>query len=310
MSGWTQTLRRIAVLLAIAALGVTLIAACGDDDDDSGGNGAAASGKTFYIGGIPDQDVSVLEERFNKLAEYLSDKTGLHVEYLPSVDYAAVVTGFKNGDIQMGWFGGLTGVQARLAVDGAQAVVQRETDETFHSVFVAGKNTGITSLADLKGHSFTFGSESSTSGNLMPRYYLKEEAGINPEDDFSTVNYSGSHDTTWKLVESGSFDAGALNASVWKQRVDAGEVDLSKVDVFYTTPAYYDYHFVVRPDLDKEYGEGTTQKIVDALLAIDPANGGIEADIVKAFEGSKFIATKNENYDAIEAIGRDLGVIE
>jgi phosphonate transport system substrate-binding protein len=296
--------------LVVAVLAVFSVA-CGDDDDsDSGSSGSSSSGETLYIGGIPDQDIAVLEERFNKLATYLTEETGITVEYLPTADYAAVVTGFRNGDIDLAWFGGLTGVQARLAVDGATAIVQRESDEAFHSVFVAAPDSGITSLADLAGKSFSFGSESSTSGNLMPRYYLKEEASLNPEEDFGSVTYSGSHDATWKLVEAGTVDAGALNASVWNQRVKDGEVDQSKVDVFYETPAYYDYHWVARPDLDEKFGDGTTQKIVDAMVAIDPANGGIEAEIYKAFEESKFIPTENSNYDAIEAIGRELGLIE
>jgi phosphonate transport system substrate-binding protein len=298
--------------LVVVALAV-FAAACGGDDDSGSSSasdsGSSASGKTLYIGGIPDQDVAVLEERFNKLSEYLTDKIGIKVEYLPSADYAAVVTGFRNGDIELAWYGGLTGVQARLAVDGAVAIVQRETDEAFHSVFVAAPDSGITKLEDLAGKSFSFGSESSTSGNLMPRFYLKE-AGVNPDKDFASVTYSGSHDATWKLVEAGTVDAGALNASVWNQRVQAGEVDETKVAVFFTTPPYYDYHWVARPDLDEKFGAGTTQKIIDAMLAIDPANGGIEKEIFDAFEQSKFIATQNSNYDAIEDIGRDLGLIE
>jgi phosphonate transport system substrate-binding protein len=311
----TSVTKFLLLPLVVAAVAV-FAAACGDDADsgsssssNSGDGGSNASGKTLYIGGIPDQDIALLEERFEKLGEYLTDKTGITVEYLPSADYAAVVTGFRNGDIQLAWFGGLTGVQARLAVDGATAIVQRETDEAFHSVFVAAPDSGVTSLGDLAGKSFSFGSESSTSGNLMPRFYLKE-AGFNPDDDFTSVTYSGSHDATWKLVEAGTVDAGALNASVWNQRVQDGEADEAKVAAFYTTPPYYDYHWVARPDLDDEFGEGATQMIVDAMLAIDPANGGIEADIYKAFEESKFIATQNSNYEAIEAIGRDLGLIE
>ena len=304
MSNLITGLRFPLVLVALA-LGSAFLIACSDDDSSEGGS----PGGTLYIGGIPDQDVAILEQRFNLLAEYLTDETGITIEYLPSVDYAAVVTAFRNGDIDMAWFGGLTGVQARLQVDGAVAVVQRETDEAFHSVFVAAPDSGIGSLADLEGKHFAFGSESSTSGNLMPRFFLSQE-GLNPEDDFASVTYSGSHDATWKLVEAGTAEAGALNASVWQARVDAGEVDLKKVEVFYTTPPYYDYHWVARPDLDEKFGEGATQKIVAAILAIDPANGGVEAEIVEAFEGSRFIATENANYDAIEAIGRDLGLIE
>ena len=306
----TSLSRLFLLPLVVAALAV-FSAACGDDDDDSdsGSGSSSGSGETLYIGGIPDQDIAILEERFNKLATYLTDKTGITVEYLPAADYAAVVTGFRNGDIDLAWFGGLTGVQARLAVEDAVAIVQREADEAFHSVFVSAPDSGIASLEELDGKSFAFGSESSTSGNLMPRYFLKE-AGFNPEDDFASVTYSGSHDSTWKLVEAGTVDAGALNASVWNQRVQDGEVDESKVKAFYETPPYYDYHWVARPDLDEKFGEGATQKIADAMVALDPANEGIEAEIYKAFEESKFIETENANYDAIEDIGRELGLIE
>jgi len=304
--------------LVVVAI-VIFATACGEGDDgdssSSSASGASSSsssshsGGTLYIGGIPDQDLAILEDRFNILATYLSEKTGLTFKYLPSVSYAAVVTAFRNGDIHLAWYGGLTGVQARLAVDGAVAIVQRETDAAFHSVFVAAPDSGIADLEDLRGRSFSFGSESSTSGNLMPRFYLSE-AGINPDEDLSAVIYSGSHDVTWKLVEAGTVSAGVLNASVWKRRVEAGEVDETRVTVFYMTPGFYDYHWVARPDLDEQFGAGITRAITDAMLAIDPANGGIEQAIHELFEESRFIETKNSNYDGIAEVARGLGLVE
>ncbi|SVB09022.1 uncharacterized protein METZ01_LOCUS161876 [marine metagenome] len=270
---------------------------------------SSSNAKTLYIAGIPDQDISVLEARFDKLAAYLSNKTGIDVQYLPSVDYAAVVIGFRQGDVHLAWYGGLTGVQARLATQGAQAFAQREEDAAFHSVFIAQNGLDINSLEDLKGHSVTFGSESSTSGNLMPRSFLAK-AGINPEEDFSSVNYSGSHDKTWKLVETGSFEAGALNAVVWHKRVANGSVDVSKVVAFYTTPPYFDYHWLVRGDLDLKFGSGTTEKLRLALFELNARNGGIEQEIMDAFDSDQFIPTSNSNYIAIEQVARDLGIIE
>ena len=285
--------------LAVVILAVLAFSACSSDE----------SAPTFVIAGIPDQDISVLEARFDNLAEYLSKETGLDVQYVPVADYSTVVTAFKQGDIQMAWYGGLTGVQARLAVPDAVAVAQRPRDAEFHSVFVATLGSGITSLADLNGKSFTFGSESSTSGHLMPRFYLTE-AGVDPEDDFSTLSFSGSHDVTWKLVEQGAFDAGALNEAVWEARVAAGEVDLDKVDVFFRTPAYFDYHWVVNSDVDKTYGTGTVAKVRETLLAISTASGGQAAEIAEAFQTDRFVATKNANYDAIEGIARSLGIVD
>ena len=286
-------------LTAVAAIAVALlVAGCGGGDEPA-----------LYIGGIPDQNVSVLEARFKLLAEYLSEETGADVRYLASQSYAALVTGWRNDEVQFAWYGGLTGVQARLAVPGSNAVAQRVTDEDFKSVFVAAPDSGIAAFDDLPGRTFTFGSESSTSGHLMPRFFLSE-AGIDPERDFTGVAYSGSHDATWKQVEAGAVEAGALNANVWDTRVRDGAVDRTKVEVFFTTPGYVDYHWVVRPGLDDVYGGGFTKRLVDAILKLDAANGGRDQEIMDAFQAERFIPTTNENYRTIETIARSLELIK
>ena len=286
----------VVVLVAVVLAG---LAACSSEEEQ----------EPLLIAGIPDQDVSLLEARFNNLAEYLSEETGLDVQYVPQVDYAAVVTAFKQGDIHMAWYGGLTGVQARLAVPDAEAIAQRPRDAEFHSVFVAAPDSGIRGLADLRGRTLVFGSESSTSGHLMPRAFLVE-AGIDVESDLDAISFSGSHDRTWKLVEAGSFDAGALNEAVWESRVEKGEVDLTKVGVFFRTPSYVDYHWVVNRSVDATHGEGSVDKLTDALLSIDASKGGKAQEIAEAFQTDRFIATNNDNYQAIEEVARALGIIE
>lgn len=285
--------------LLTAAMLLCLLVACSD----------AADRRTFVIAGIPDQDISLLEARFDTMAAYLSEETGLDVQYIPAIDYASVVTAFKQGDVQLAWYGGLTGVQARLAVPDAQAIAQRPRDAKFHSVFVAAPGSGIGSLADLAGRSFTFGSESSTSGHLMPRSFMAQ-AGLTPEVDLSNLSYSGSHDRTWKLVEQGAFDAGALNETVWEARVAAGDVDLSRIDVFYRTPAYVDYHWVLNGDVDAEYGPGTADKVREALLSISVNQGGLATEVAEAFQTDGFIPTENANYEAIERVARELDIVE
>lgn len=321
MTGWIW-LRKIRMMSVLAVLLVAafLLAACGgstagngapgDSDAVSGeaapaGDNSGGAEKVFYIGGIPDQDVSVLNRRFGAVAEYLSRETGLQVEYVPSVDYAALVTAFERGDIHLAWFGGLTGVQARARVEGSEAIAQRPRDENFHSVFIVQKDLPVEELADLKGLTFTFGSESSTSGHLMPRYFLLE-AGIDPEKDFRSVpNFSGSHDRTIKLVESGAYQAGVLNEAVWQSRLAEGKVDTDKVRAFYTTPPYYDYNWSIRGGVDEEFGPGTAAKVKEALLAMGPE----EAEILELFQTDRFIETRNENYDAIRQVAERIGVI-
>jgi len=263
--------------------------------------------KILKIGAIPDQDASKLNKSFDELEKYLSEKLGVKVEYIPSSDYSALVTAFERGEIHLAWFGGLTGVQARDLVPNAKAIAQRPMDEEFHSVFITQKNINAKDIKGLKGLSFTFGSESSTSGHLMPRFFLTQ-SGIDATKDFDgSPNFSGSHDKTWKLVESGAFEAGVLNESVWKSAVDEGKVDLNKVKVAYITPAYYDYHWTINHNIDKEFGEGTTDKIKDALLSL---NNKDNATIMEVFQSEKFIETKNENYEKIRSVAKELGIIK
>lgn len=263
-----------------------------------------ADAPVFKIGAIPDQNASKLNKRFDELAAYVAAETGFEVEYVPTVDYAALVTAFERGDVDLGWFGGLTGVQVREAVPGAEAIAQRPRDEEFHSVFVAQKALGLTSLEDVKGKSLTFGSESSTSGHLMPRHFMME-AGLDPTADLNGApNYSGSHDKTWKLVESGAFEVGALNEAVWEAAVEEGKVDLSKVDVFYTTPAYYDYNWTIN-NVEEKFGADAKESVKAALLSF----GEAKPEIMELFKDSKFIETTNENYDAIKGVAEGLGII-
>lgn len=268
----------------------------------------------LVTGAIPDQDPEKLQRLYGKLADYLEAELGVTVEYKPVTDYTAAVTAFKVGDLDMVWFGGLTGVQARLQVPGAEAIAQRDIDADFHSVFIANKSSGIApvtsadGLQNLKGHTFTFGSESSTSGRLMPQYFL-EQAGVKLEDFQGKVGFSQSHDATIQLVEAGTYEAGALNEQVWKSRVAAGEVDLNKVEVIWRSPAYFDYHWVLNPAVKARYGDDFSEKVQAALLKLDPAIPE-QKEILELFGANKFIATQNDNYQQIEAVGRSIGKIQ
>ncbi|WP_316571288.1 putative selenate ABC transporter substrate-binding protein [Neobacillus sp. YIM B06451] len=295
-------MKKILALLLTCLLVVGL-AACGnkDESDKSGEKDTKKNEEVFKIGAIPDQSATEMKKSMDAVAEHLANETGMKVEFVPSVDYAALVTAFHRGEIKLAFFGGLTGVQARNLVPEAEAIAQRPRDAEFHSVFITQADSGINSLADVKGKSFTFGSESSTSGHLMPRYYLMKE-GINPAKDFDgQPNFSGSHDTTYKLIESGAFMAGALNEAVWETAVKEKKVDTNKVRVFYTTPSYYDYHWTINK-VDKE----TKDKVKAALLSMTPE----QLSGLNMFATDRFIETKNENYEAIEEVAKELKIIK
>ena len=281
---------------------------------DSNSSSSNTPVKAFTTGAIPDQDPEKLQRLYRKLANYLEAELKVPVEYKPVTNYTAAVSAFRVGDLDLVWFGGLTGVQARLQVEGAEAIAQRDIDAQFHSVFIANKKSGIKPLDDinglkvLRGQTFTFGSESSTSGRLMPQYFL-EQANVKLEDFKGEVGFSGSHDKTIKLVEAGTYQVGVLNEQVWKSRLESGEVNQSKVEVIWQTPAYYDYHWVINPSVKKRYGSDFVQQVQNALLKLDP-NVPEHKEILDLFGATKFIPTENANYSQIEAVGRKIGKIK
>ncbi|MEO0770228.1 MAG: putative selenate ABC transporter substrate-binding protein [Cyanobacteria bacterium J06649_4] len=302
-------------LLLSAAVGFGCTAqTTGNTDVDSAATDTQADSAALTVGAIPDQDPEKLQRLYGILADYLSEELGVPVEYQPVTDYAAAVTAFKVGDLDLVWFGGLTGVQARLQVPEASAIAQRNIDAKFHSIFIANANSGLTALDDLnelstlKGKTITFGSESSTSGRLMPQHFLSE-AGVSLEDFQGEPGFSGSHDATIKLVEAGTYETGALNEQVWLDRVAEGEVDESAVTAIWQTPAYYDYHWVVNNEtVDEKFGADFTDSIQAALLKLDPTVPE-QAEILELFGAEKFIETEDANYAQIEAVGREIGKI-
>ncbi len=301
--------------MLLAPVGLMVLSACGSDEEPSSSSSSASNGSAGPLGisAIPDQDPELLNRLYPLLADKLAADLGVEVVYRPVTDYTAVVSAFEIGDIHLAWMGGLTGVQARERVPGAEAVVQRDIDADFRSLFIANRSSGlepfdsVDGLNALAGHTLTFGSETSTSGRLMPQYFMAQ-AGFDTAELKGDPGFSGSHDATIEAVASGSFEVGAVNEQVYKATVEAGEVDLGDVVVLWQTPGYADYHWLVRPDLDEEYGEGTTDKIVDCLLGLD-ADDPDDAAILELFGAEQFVRTENENYDQIEAVAREQGLL-
>ncbi len=259
---------------------------------------------SLKVSAIPDEAPTELQRKFTPLGGYLEKEIGMKVEFIPVTDYAAVVEGLAARKLDLVWLGGFTFVQARLRTGNAIPIVQREEDKVFTSKFIANAGAGINSLADLKGRNFTFGSVSSTSGHLMPRYFLQQNK-INPETDFKRVAYSGAHDATALQVESGKVEAGVLNASVWDKLLQDKKVDGSKIKVIYTTPPYFDYNWTVRGDLEP----ALVKKLTDAFLKLDPKNPAYK-EILDLQRASKFIPTNADNYKGIESAARAAGLLK
>ena len=253
---------------------------------------------------IPEEAATEQIRKFTPLASYLEKALGMKVEFTPVNDYPAAVEALVNKKVDVVWFGGFTHVQANIRSGGKIVpLAQREEDTKFQSVFIAKTDSGIKTLADMKGKQVSFGSQSSTSGHLMPRSFLLA-ANINPEKDFRRVAYSGAHDATIASVVSGKVDAAALDITVWKKFVSENKVDTKAVDVFYTTPGYFNYNWSVHADMPADQ----QAKLKAALLALNPANPE-HAEILRLNRASRYIETKPENYKGLETAARSAGLL-
>lgn len=259
--------------------------------------------KELRISAIPDENPQELLRIYTPFSDYLSKEIGIPVKFTPVVDYAATVEGLAGNKLDMVWYGGLTSVQAARMAKGAKRIIMRKEDTEFKSQFITRKDTGVKNLKDLKGKTFSFGSVSSTSGHLMPRYYLMK-AGINPEKDFSKFSFSGAHDATAAWVEAGRVDAGALNFLVWDKLVANKKVDTDKVVIFYTTPPYVDYVWTVRAGLDN----ATVEKISKAFLKLD-YNNPEDKKLLDLHRTKGYIPAKDEQWKSLEDAAITTGLI-
>lgn len=266
--------------------------------------GLAQAQQVLRVTAIPDEAPTELARKAAPLMKYLEQKLGMKVEFTPVTDYAASVEALANKQVDLAWFGGFTFVQAQHRSGGKIIpLVQREEDQKFRSVFITTDNA-IRTLTDLKGHTLSFGSQSSTSGHLMPRSYLLA-AGIDPDRDLKRVAYSGAHDATVAAVGSGKVDAGALNISVWEKLVADKKVDPAKVRVFYTTPTYYDYNWSVNADMPAAQREKLAKAFTDLSDATPQGR-----EILQLQRATRFVPTRAENYKGIEAAARSAGLLK
>ena len=266
------------------------------------------------IGAIPDQNPEKLNRLYGLVADELSRQLGVPVKYVPVTDYTAAVSAFRSGDLDLVWFGGLTGVQARLQKPGARMLAQRDIDAQFYSVFIANPKSGLrplrnqAQLGQLKGKRFTFGSESSTSGRLMPQYFLSQ-AGVKLKDFAGGApGFSGSHDATIALVQSGAYDAGAVNEQVWKAALRSGKVNRAKVIQIWRTPPYPDYLWLAQPNLDQRFGKGFTSRLQKAITGWRPSDPE-QKQILGLFGAQQFTTVNPAGYKQIEQVGRQIGKI-
>ena len=268
----------------------------------------AKANDTFVFTAIPDEDESRLRQRFDKVASYLEKKLSVVVKYIPVKSYAAAVAAFRNDQVQLAWFGGLSGVRARILVSGSEAIAQGFEDQAFFNYFIAHSSTGLKRSdefpKDIAGKIFTFGSKGSTSGRLIPEFHIRENLKKSPNDVFQKVGFSGNHSRTIQLVQSGAYQVGAVNSKVWDNEMKAGKIDSSKVSIIWETPPYPNYQWSIRGDVNERWGVGFKSRVKEVLLNIkDP-------DLLASFPRTSFVPASNSDYQPILDVAKKIKLID
>ncbi len=269
---------------------------------------AVAHAETFVFTAIPDQDASRVRQRFDKIAGYLSRELRVDVRYIPVKSYAAAVSAFRNNQVQLAWFGGLSGVRARALVKGSEAIAPGYEDQFFVTYFIAHRSAGIVASdkfpTSIAGKTFTFGSKGSTSGRLMPEFHIRKNFGRAPKEVFTRVGFSGDHSRTIALVQSGAYQVGAVNFKVWENENKAGKIDAAKVKVVWKTPTYPDYQWTIRGDVESRFGAGFKAKVKSVLLSLK------DKDLLAAFPRKGFVPATNADYKPILETGQAIGLMD
>lgn len=267
----------------------------------SGGHGGAQE-PVLRLAMIPSTDPGKIVRDSQPLVKYIEKETGSRVELVVPTNYAAVVEAIANDRVDIAYLGGFTFVQASRRT-GVRPLVQRERDQNFHSVFITPPRSDINSLLDLKGHSFAFGDVNSTSGHLMPAYYMRG-ANVDPEVLAKAV-YTGGHDATALAVANGKVDAGAMDELVFASMSKSGKITPNQLRVFYTTPAFFDYVWAARKGLDPKLGDGFTA----AFLKLD---GSIPESklLLDLLNATKYVRADDSNYDKLRQAAREEGLLQ
>lgn len=268
---------------------------------------SSINAQTFTFTAIPDEDESRLSSRFDKVALYLTEQLGVDVKYVPVKSYSAAISAFRNNQVQLAWFGGLSGVKARHLVEGSRAIAQGYEDQFFKTYFIAHHSTGLTEQAqlnkDIAKFTFTFGSKGSTSGRLMPEHFIRQTFGQSPNKVFKRVGFSGDHSRTIAQIQSGAWQIGAVNYKVWHNELNAGKIDLSKIKVIWTTPTYPDYQWTIRGDVDQQFSPDFSQRVQKALLDMS------EPALLASFPRQKFVPATNDDYEPIKLVAKAIKLL-
>ena len=249
---------------------------------------------------IPTTDPGKALRESRPLVEYWAKQTGRTPEFTIPTSYAPVVEALANNKVDIAFLGGFTYVQASVR-SGVRPLVQRYIDQQFQSVFITPASSKIHSLADLHGH-FIFGDVNSTSGHLMPLYYM-QQAKVDPAV-IENASYSGGHDATALAIANGKAEAGAMDEVVYNKMVANGQLKPGAVRVFYTTPPFFDYIWVANKNLDPKIASA----FADSMKALSQ-NQPDQKALLDLLNAKGYVAANDADYGKLRDAAKSAGLL-
>ncbi|WNC15465.1 phosphate/phosphite/phosphonate ABC transporter substrate-binding protein [Brevibacillus brevis] len=295
------------VLGMILALTAMLAVGCGSNNTAPAGTNAAnetnaakaSKPEKLRVALLPDESPSTVITNNTALKEYLSKTLNMEVELVVTTDYSSMIEAMRNGKIDVGYYGPLSYVLLKQKMENAVAFAAKVENgsPTYQAVVIAGADTGIQSLSDVKGKTVAYGDVSSTSSHLIPKEMLlsegKAEAGKDYEEQFV-----GAHDAVAMAVQNGNAQAGGLSKPIFESMVEKGTIDPNKVKVIAESKPYPNYPWVLNGELDAELQEQIKQAFYNLK----------DEAVLKPLKGEGFAPIEDKDYDVIRNMVELLGV--
>lgn len=258
----------------------------------------------LLIGLIPEMNIFKQKQRFRLLGEYLSKKTGVPVEFTILPRYGNIIDNFTTDKMDGAFFGSFTGALAirKLGVIPLARPVNLDGSSTYHGLMLVRKDSGITSVKEMRGKRMAYVDRATTAGYIFPLAYLREH-GVNGESGFFRETFfTGSHDAAIIAVLDGKADVAAAKNSVYDRVAKENPRVAKELTIIEKSASVPSNGLCVRAGLPDDLQKKLKQALLD--LETDPAGQAVLAE----FGARRFIETTKEDYRPIFAMAIQAGI--
>ena len=298
--GMRSQQRKMAGRLLALSLCITILAGCSKDKPPP--KKAIRPEKTILIGLIPEQNIFKQIERYEPLADYLSGKTGTRINLKILPRYGNIINNFRSMGLDGAFFGSFTYALAHetLGVSVIARPVATDNTSTYYGMIFVRKDSGIRTIADMKGKRFAFVDKATTAGYLLPLEYFHKHGVKNFRKYFRETYFTGTHEDAILDVLFGKTDVGAAKNTVFQRMSEKDRRIRRELVVLERSPDVPENGLALKKDIE----ETLRERFRAALLAMhDDPEGKI---ILERFGAIKFIPTTNRDYDPVYRYAREI----